>query len=70
MSPTFHQVPETTPIEEERLPGYRAEDYYPVKIGQVLDGRYHLVCKLGQGVGSTVWLVKDARYYMHAKPKH
>ncbi|OAA49473.1 protein kinase [Metarhizium rileyi] len=58
----FHRVPDATPIEEELLPGYRAEDYFPVMIGQTLDSRYSILCKLGCGVGSTVWLAKDVKY--------
>jgi serine/threonine-protein kinase SRPK3 len=57
----FHRVPDTTPIEEELLPGYKAEDYYPVTTDQTLDSRYRIICKLGRGVGSTVWLAKDLK---------
>lgn len=58
----FNRVPDTTPIEEELLPGYKAEDYFPVTTGQTLDSRYRIICKLGRGVGSTVWLAKDVKY--------
>lgn len=58
----FNRVPEATPIEEELLPSYKAEDYYPVTTDQVLDSRYRILCKLGRGVGSTVWLAKDIKY--------
>lgn len=57
----FQRVPDSTPIEEEQLPGYRAEDYYPVEIGQLLDSRYRILCKLGRGTGGTVWLARDDR---------
>ncbi|KAM3560698.1 hypothetical protein MY1884_002798 [Beauveria asiatica] len=40
------------PIEEELLPGYVADNYYPVQIGQVFDAQYKILCKLGQGTGS------------------
>ncbi|KND88470.1 Serine/threonine-protein kinase SRPK [Tolypocladium ophioglossoides CBS 100239] len=59
MNQSFQRVPDSTPIEEEQLPGYVAEDCYPIAIGEVLDSRYREVCKLGRGVGSTVWLAKD-----------
>ena len=52
-------LPASTPIEEEELPGYVAEDYYPTRIGQVFESRYRVLCKLGRGTGSTVWLAKD-----------
>ncbi len=57
----FRRVPSTTPIEEELLPGYKAEDYYPVSTGETLDSRYRIICKLGRGVGSTVWLAEDVK---------
>lgn len=58
----FHRVPDATPIEEELLSGYKAEDYYPVATDQTLDSRYRIICKLGRGSGSTVWLAKDLKY--------
>lgn len=57
----FHRVPDTTPIEEELLPRYKAEDYYPVTTDQTLDSRHRIFCKLGRGVGSTVWLAEDMK---------
>ncbi len=45
--------------EEEELDNYRAEDYYPVDIGQVFHDRYKVVGKLGFGTKSTVWLCRD-----------
>lgn len=33
--------------------------YYPVKIGDLFNGRYHVVRKLGWGHFSTVWLCWD-----------
>ncbi|KAK5709190.1 hypothetical protein LTR17_020014 [Elasticomyces elasticus] len=47
-------------IEEETLPNYRADRYYPVHIGQVFDSRYRVVGKLGYGTASTVWLCRDS----------
>lgn len=58
----FHRVPVATPIEEELLPSYKPEDYYPVATDQLLHSRYRIVCKLGRGVGSTVWLAKDTEW--------
>ncbi|EGX95812.1 protein kinase [Cordyceps militaris CM01] len=57
----FHRVPDATPIEEELLPRYKAEDYYPVTTDQTLNSQYRIICKLGRGVGSTVWLAKDVK---------
>ncbi|GAB7354871.1 hypothetical protein MBLNU459_g5514t3 [Dothideomycetes sp. NU459] len=46
-------------VEEQRLPGYLAERYYPVKIGEVFHSKYKVVTKLGYGSASTVWLCRD-----------
>jgi serine/threonine-protein kinase SRPK3 len=51
----------TQMIEEETVPGYKAEHYYPVQIGQVFQDRYSVVGKLGYGSASTVWLCHDLR---------
>lgn len=42
------------PIEEELLRSYQAQDYYPVRIGMVLDNKYKVLAKLGFGRYSTV----------------
>lgn len=46
-------------IEEETLPTYQPEKYYPTQIGEVLDNRYQVLAKLGYGVISTVWFGRD-----------
>ncbi|EFR04873.1 CMGC protein kinase [Nannizzia gypsea CBS 118893] len=46
-------------FEEETLPTYRPEKYYPVHQGEVLHNRYQMLAKLGYGVTSTVWFGKD-----------
>ncbi|PYI05561.1 kinase-like protein [Aspergillus sclerotiicarbonarius CBS 121057] len=48
-------------IEEESLPLYKPENYYPVSIGEVFGSRYQVVSKLGYGTSSTVWLCRDLR---------
>ncbi|EZF91683.1 hypothetical protein H113_07441 [Trichophyton rubrum MR1459] len=57
----FTELDPAVAIEEELLPDYIAEMYYPVRIGEVLNGRYQVVCKLGYGTTSTVWLARDLR---------
>jgi len=49
-------------IEEERIPGYKAGNFYPVRLGEVFKSRYQVVAKLGFGTSSTVWLCRDLRY--------
>ncbi|PWY75276.1 U4/U6 small nuclear ribonucleo protein PRP4 [Aspergillus sclerotioniger CBS 115572] len=46
-------------IEEETLPTYQAEKYYPVQQGEILNSRYQVLAKLGYGVTSTVWFARD-----------
>ncbi|BCR96485.1 uncharacterized protein AKAW2_21425A [Aspergillus luchuensis] len=46
-------------LEEESLPDYRAERFYPVHLGEVFNSRYQVITKLGFGSSSTVWLCRD-----------
>ncbi|UNI16933.1 hypothetical protein JDV02_003315 [Purpureocillium takamizusanense] len=69
--PTMHLRPRVFPtsgfeiidpcqkVEEERLPFYKQDDYYPMRMGEVIKDRYQVVAKLGYGTGSTVWLSRD-----------
>ncbi|XP_064415304.1 SRSF protein kinase 3 isoform X2 [Latimeria chalumnae] len=45
--------------EQEDPNDYCKGGYYPVKIGDLFNGRYHVVRKLGWGHFSTVWLCWD-----------
>lgn len=58
----FELIDHSEKIEEETLPTYHAEKYYPVHIGEVLNNQYQVLAKLGYGVTSTVWLCRDLRY--------
>ncbi|OTA35273.1 hypothetical protein BTJ68_04312 [Hortaea werneckii EXF-2000] len=55
----FPLLPTDTKFEEERLLGYKAEEYYPVQLGEVFKSRYQVLAKLGYGTASTVWLCRD-----------
>ncbi|KAJ8110900.1 hypothetical protein OPT61_g6377 [Boeremia exigua] len=55
----FDELPLQEKIEEERLTGYRAERFYPVRLGEVVKSRYQIVAKLGFGTASTIWLCRD-----------
>ncbi|KAF2759214.1 kinase-like protein [Pseudovirgaria hyperparasitica] len=44
-------------FEEERLPWYRADQFYPVHTGETFFSKYKVVGKLGYG--PTVWLCRD-----------
>ncbi|XP_073495918.1 SRSF protein kinase 3 isoform X2 [Phyllobates terribilis] len=45
--------------EQEDPEDYCRGGYYPVKVGDLFNGRYHVVRKLGWGHFSTVWLCWD-----------
>lgn len=55
----FAGLPKHEKFEEERLIGYNAEKFYPVRLGEVFKSRYQVVAKLGFGMASTVWLCRD-----------
>jgi hypothetical protein len=46
-------------FEEETLPYYDSEEFYPVHIGEVFQQRYQVIGKLGFGANSTVWFCRD-----------
>lgn len=60
----FEVIDPSQKVEEERLPCYDRDEYYPMRIGEVIHGRYQAVAKLGYGVTSTVWLSRDLRYFL------
>jgi len=60
-SAKFPVLPTNVRYEEERLPGYKAENYCPVRLGEIFQSRYRVLAKLGFGTGSTVWLCRDLR---------
>ncbi|PKY08918.1 kinase-like protein [Aspergillus campestris IBT 28561] len=47
------------PLDVETLEEYQPGGYHPIKIGDVLNDRYHIADKLGFGGYSTVWLALD-----------
>jgi hypothetical protein len=50
-----------TPIDEELIAGDRIKYFHPTKPGDVLDGRFKILAKLGFGGGSTVWLAENLK---------
>lgn len=52
-------LPSTIKVEEEILPHYHANRFYPAQIGETFVGKYQVVGKLGYGGCSTVWLARD-----------
>ncbi|KAF5966996.1 CMGC/SRPK protein kinase [Fusarium bulbicola] len=60
----------TCPIEEERTPNYSPERFYPIRLGQLLNGRYQVATKLGYGANSTVWLARDLNRWKWSTEKY
>lgn len=58
--PTAEMDPDQS-FEEERLPWYSANQFYPTCIGEILGSRYKVLGKLGYGAHSTVWLCRNLR---------
>lgn len=56
---TAHEINE--PIDEELLPGDRLRCFHPTHPGEVLNGRFKTIAKLGYGAGSTVWLAENLK---------
>jgi hypothetical protein len=64
-TPSDSQPPDPNDkLEEESLPEYLQDRFYPVKIGETFQTRYQVIGKLGFGVCSTVWLCKDLTYVL------
>lgn len=55
----FELLDQSQELDEETLPTYQPEKYYPVNQGEILNDRYQILAKIGYGVTSTVWLAKD-----------
>ncbi|KAJ4210891.1 hypothetical protein NW759_012923 [Fusarium solani] len=55
----FGLIDQSQKVEEEELPGYVADRFCPVRLGEVFHGRYQTVAKLGFGSSSTIWLARD-----------
>lgn len=65
----LHAIDQHHKIEEETLPGYRRDDYFSVRIGEIFKDQYQVITKLGYGVYSTVWLCRDLRRYRYVVVK-
>jgi serine/threonine-protein kinase SRPK3 len=55
-------------VEEETLPEYNPELFYPVRLGEVFNGRFQVVAKLGYGSSSIIWLARDLQLVNHLVP--
>lgn len=57
----FETIQADQPVEEEELPDYKADRFYPVKLGDIFQDRYQTLAKLGSGSSSTSWLARDLK---------
>lgn len=57
----FEIIPSSRLTEEESNDDFYFGDYYPVKIGEVLQSQYQIIGKLGFGTTSTNWLARDLK---------
>ncbi len=48
--------------EDEGIDDYKEGGYHPIFVGEVLNGRYVVLQKLGWGHFSTVWLCRDIKF--------
>ncbi|KAH7316688.1 putative serine/threonine-protein kinase [Stachybotrys elegans] len=62
-------LPPDVPIDEERIPNFNPENFYPANPGDVLEGKYELLTKLGWGTASTVWLARDSSWSRWSKTR-
>lgn len=62
-SPSPKLIPDEVVVDEEILPSYEPEHFYPAHPGDVLENGYRLVVKIGWGSSSTVWLAYKTRWY-------
>ncbi|KAH7306019.1 kinase-like domain-containing protein [Stachybotrys elegans] len=65
----FSLVGQGQKVEEEELPDYVADRFYPVRLGEVFGSRYQTVAKLGFGSSSTIWLARDLRDHRYVALK-
>ncbi|KAH7881847.1 kinase-like domain-containing protein [Phlebopus sp. FC_14] len=76
-SPTSLSAPRLGPVktssarlEEQIVPGYRPDIFFPIELGKTYHDRYHVLSKLGYGVESTVWLARDTSRWAWLTPRY
>ncbi|PNY26092.1 Uncharacterized protein TCAP_03970 [Tolypocladium capitatum] len=65
----FDFIDEDQPIEDEGMPEYRPEHFYPVRLGEVFNNRFQTLAKLGYGSSSTIWLTRDLQDHQYVALK-
>lgn len=57
----FEELPPDDKFEEEEVPRYKSEEFYPVRLGEIFCSKYQIIAKLGFGTSSTIWLCRDLK---------
>lgn len=65
----FHNFAKSRRIDEENYSWYSSKEFYPVRIGDLIRGRYQVITKLGYGTSSTSWLCRDLRGHRYVAIK-
>lgn len=55
----FYVYPKSQKVDEENYSWYSPRDFYPIRLGEVIQERYQIISKLGYGTASTSWLCRD-----------
>ncbi|KAI9787046.1 MAG: hypothetical protein M1816_007717 [Peltula sp. TS41687] len=63
----IYRIPELDDVED--VEEYRWGGYHPVKLNDVLDGRYKVIHKLGHGGFATIWLARDLKGHRYVAVK-
>lgn len=58
----FEIIDPSLKFEEETMSIYDPRMFYPVRLGEIFEGRYQVIAKLGWGAHSTIWLCHDLQY--------
>ncbi|KAK1965901.1 kinase domain-containing protein [Colletotrichum sublineola] len=65
----FNAIRQDQLVEEETIPEYISEHFYPVRLGEVFNDRFQTVAKLGYGSSSTIWLARDLQCHRYVALK-
>ncbi|RTE69519.1 hypothetical protein BHE90_016103 [Fusarium euwallaceae] len=65
----FDVIDKDQPIEEESMPEYNPDHFYPVHLGEIFNDRFQTVAKLGYGSSSTIWLARDLEEHQYVALK-
>ncbi|KAK9258479.1 kinase-like domain-containing protein [Lipomyces tetrasporus] len=71
-SESFDAIGKDQLVEEETMPEYKSEHFYPVRLGEVFNDRFQTLAKLGYGSSSTIWLLVTftLKIYIHNSVRH